>query len=80
MFARLVSAFVFICLSQSGLAASSMAQNELDIYSSIEKLDKINYLPALLPVIFRHSDFIGLTEEQRNVALDMVYDRRRSIH
>jgi hypothetical protein len=41
-----------------------MDQNELDIYSSIEKLDKINYLPSLLPVIFKHKDFIGLTEEQ----------------
>ena len=64
MIARLVSAFIFICLSQSGLAASLMDQNELDIYSSIVKLDKINYLPSLLPVIFKHKDFIGLTEEQ----------------
>ena len=64
MFARLVSAFIFICLSQSSLAASSMDQNEPDIYSSIEKLDRINFLPALLPVIFKHKDFIGLTEEQ----------------
>jgi hypothetical protein len=64
MIARLVSAFLFIFLSQFSLASSSMDQEELDLHSSIDKLDRINYLPALLPVIFRHSDFIGLTKDQ----------------
>ena len=64
MIARLVSAFLFISLSQLSFASSSLDQEELDLHSSIEKLDRINYLPALLPVIFRHSDFIGLTEDQ----------------
>ena len=64
MVARLVSAFLFIFLSHLSLANSSMDQEELDLHSSIDKLDRINYLPALLPVIFRHSDFIGLTQDQ----------------
>jgi hypothetical protein len=64
MIARLVSAFLFIFLSQLSLANSSLDQEELDLHSSIDKLDRINYLPALLPVIFKHKDFIGLTEEQ----------------
>ena len=64
MAARLIPALVMIVLSHSSFAGSSLDQKELDIYSSIEKLDKINYLPTLLPVIFKHKDFIGLTEEQ----------------
>ena len=42
------------------------ASDQLDarIESSIEKLDKINYLPVLLPVILNNRDFIGLNEEQ----------------
>lgn len=64
MVARLVPAFIIISLSQLSFAGSSMEQEELDFNSSIEKLDRINYLPALLPVIFKHRDFIGLTDEQ----------------
>ena len=63
MVARLVPALVFFLFSQFSFAGSSTGQTKLDI-KSIEKLDKINYLPALLPVIFRHRDFIGLTDEQ----------------
>lgn len=64
MVTRLVSAFLFLFLSQLSLASSSMDHEKPDFHSSIEKLDRINYLPALLPVIFRHSEFIGLTEDQ----------------
>ena len=64
MAARFIPALVTLLLSHPSFAGSSVEQKELDIYSSIEKLDKINYLPTLLPVIFKHKDFIRLTEEQ----------------
>jgi hypothetical protein len=64
MVIRLVPAFLLMFLSQLSLANSSSDQADLDFYSSVEKLDRINYLPALLPLIFKHSDFIGLSEQQ----------------
>lgn len=64
MINRLVPAFLLMFLSQLCLANSLSDQADLDFYSSIEKLDRINYLPALLPLIFKHSDFIGLSDEQ----------------
>ncbi len=61
---RIFSASVFLFISQLSFAGSALAQKALDIESSIEKLDSINYLPNLLPVILRNKDFIGLTDEQ----------------
>lgn len=55
---------ILLFTSQSGFAGSTAGQGTPDIDSSIEKLDNINYLPSLLPVIIRHKDFIGLTDEQ----------------
>lgn len=55
---------ILLFTSQSSFAGSAASQGKLDIDSSIEKLDNINYLPSLLPVIIRHKDFIGLTDEQ----------------
>ena len=55
---------ILLFTSQLSFAGSTVNQGTLDIDLSIEKLDNINYLPSLLPVIIRHKDFIGLTDEQ----------------
>ena len=60
------------------LAASLMAsppliaddENEqLEIETYVSKLDKINYLPSLLPVIMENSDVIELSDEQMETLL-----------
>lgn len=61
---RILFTLALFFISQLCLAGSSSHQKELDIEASIEKLDKINYLPNMLPVILENQDFIGLTEEQ----------------
>ncbi len=58
--------FTLFCIVayQPGIAGPAMEQQPLDVESSIEKLDKINYLPNLLPLILDNRGFIGLTDEQ----------------
>ena len=45
---------------------------ELELAS--EKLDKINYLPLLMPIIIKNKDFIGLTQKQ----VDELNDWRKT--
>ena len=61
---RFIFTLYCVCISQFSFADSTFERKTLDIESSIEKLDKINYLPNLLPVILKNRDFIGLTEDQ----------------
>ena len=61
---RILFIFVFFIISSMSYAGSALEQKSLDIESSIAKLDRISYLPNLLPVILKNSDFIGLTDEQ----------------
>lgn len=61
---RIIFLLLILPATQPGLAGSTVDLDENDINSSIEKLDRLNYLPALLPVIMNNTDFIGLTEEQ----------------
>lgn len=64
MDSRIIFSFLFILATQACFAESTPDHETIDINSSIEKLDKINYLPSLLPVILKNKDFIGLTDEQ----------------
>jgi hypothetical protein len=64
MRSRINLSFLFLLVTQVSIAASAPDQDQLDIEASIAMLDKINYLPNLLPVILNNKDFIGLTEEQ----------------
>ena len=66
MGARIFVIFVFLLSTHPVLAGSSLDPKTLDVESSIQKLDRINYLPNLLPVILKNRDFIGLTDEQVN--------------
>jgi len=61
---RILFTLTLFFLSQLSFADSTPGQKEHDIESSIEKLDRINHLPNLLPVIITNKDFIGLTDEQ----------------
>ena len=61
---KLLITLLFICSSQVSHAESLLDQKELEIESYIVKLDKVNYLPNLLPIILKNKDFIGLTDDQ----------------
>jgi len=61
---RIIFLLLFLPVTLSAFAGSTTGPDDLDINSSIEKLDRIHYLPNLLPVIMSNTDFIGLTEEQ----------------
>jgi len=52
--------------TQLAYAEPSEEQIRRDLDQAIQKLDKINYLPNLLPIIINNRDFIGLTEAQIN--------------
>ena len=45
-------------------ADSTTDQNILDMQQQLDRLNKVNFHPNLLPVILRNSDFMGLTDEQ----------------
>lgn len=56
---------ISICLmTQLALAEPTVDQIRHDLDHVINKLDKINYLPDLLPIIINNKDFIGLTPKQ----------------
>lgn len=57
-------ALLFFCVTQVSYAESSIDRKELEMESYIVKLDKVNYLPNLLPMILKNKDFIGLTDDQ----------------
>lgn len=64
MGARLFFIFAALLVTPTAIAGSAPEQQALEIESTIEKLDRINYLPNMLPVILKNRDFIGLTDEQ----------------
>jgi len=53
----------------SGSALANLSDNDLLLEQHAEKLDKINYLPALLPVILDNRDIIELTDSQFDTLL-----------
>lgn len=53
----------------SGSALADLSDSDRLLEQHAEKLDKINYLPALLPVILDNRDVIELTDDQFNTLL-----------
>lgn len=45
-------------------AESTLDQENSDLELAIQKLDKVNYLPQLMPIIMNNKDIIGLTQKQ----------------
>lgn len=66
-----VSIFLVTPLAFAG-AMLDLKDPELELVS--EKLDKINYLPLLMPIIIKNKDFIGLTQKQ----VDELNDWRKT--
>ena len=53
----------------SGSALADLSDSDRLLEQHAEKLDKINYLPALLPVILDNRDVIELTDDQVDTLL-----------
>lgn len=64
---RTLLALLVLSFTSATFAGSVPEQFTAETELPIEKLDRINHLPDLLPVILENSDFIGLTEEQTAV-------------
>ena len=58
-----------VCLLASPPLIADDENEQLEIETYVSKLDKINYLPSLLPVIIENSDVIELSDEQMETLL-----------
>ena len=61
---RIFLGLAFLFLSHPGYTGSIADNESAGIEASITKLDRIHFLPNMLPVILENKDFIGLTDDQ----------------
>jgi hypothetical protein len=71
--ARRLGAVVFLLCAFLTVRATDLSQtaplSDLQwdgVHAQVSLLDKVAYLPSILPVIMKHRDAIGLTDEQTN--------------
>jgi len=70
---------LFISITGTALAETESNELKIEQYQYIEKLDKINFLPSLLPVIIENSDVIELTDKQLEVLLEWREQNREVV-
>ena len=61
---------ILISIISSAVAATDNDEVKIDRHKNLEKLDKTNFLPSLLPVILENSDVIELTDKQVETLLE----------
>ena len=61
---RILFAISVLLVTQFTFAESTLDRESSDLKLAIQKLDKVNYLPQLMPIIHNNKDFIGLTQKQ----------------
>lgn len=71
---RMLFTITALLVTHFAFAESTLDRKSADLELAFQKLDKINYLPKLLPIIFNNKDFIGLTQKQ----VDDLDDWRKS--
>ncbi len=62
-----ISLIAFFLITETATAEFSNGKDHIEPY--VEKLDKINFLPGMLPVIIENSDAIELTDQQLDTLL-----------
>ena len=73
----IISIYLLTVLQTNAIAGPSDNQVELEQYAA--SLDKLNFLPTLLPLIIDNSDVIGLTDEQLNTLLEWRKNNREDV-
>jgi len=61
---RLLFAISVFLVTPFASAEPALDIESADLELAIQKLDKVNYLPQLMPVILNNRDIIGLTQKQ----------------
>lgn len=77
--ALLTTLAIFSLLTDLAVAESGINAEKMEQYRYIEKLDKINFLPSLLPVIIENSDVIELNDEQLAILLEWREKNREDV-
>ena len=76
---RIIFTALIVFNSGTVFAEPDVSDHEIDQNQHIEKLDKISFLPSLLPVIIENSDVIELTDEQLQKLLDWRTKNREDV-
>lgn len=61
---RILFAISVLLVTQFAFAESTLDRENSDLELAIQKLDKVNHMPQLMPIIHNNKDFIGLTQKQ----------------
>jgi len=61
---RILFAISALLVSQFAHADATLDQENTDLEHAVQTLDKVNYLPQLMPIIMNNKDIIGLTQKQ----------------
>lgn len=70
---------VYSLLTATAVAEADNNESKIKQHQYIEKLDKINFLPSLLPVIIENSDVIELTDNQLQGLLEWRDKNRQEV-
>ena len=69
LFTALISFVLVTNITITNTASATLSNDQRDIEQHVEKLNQINFLPNLLPVIINNSDILELSDEQLNKLL-----------
>lgn len=61
---RILFAISALLVTQFVSAGPTLDQHDSDLELAVQTLDKVNYLPQLMPLIMNNKDIIGLTQKQ----------------
>jgi hypothetical protein len=61
---RILFAISALLATQLAHANSTLDEENIDLELAVQTLDKVNYLPQLMPIIMNNKDIIGLTQKQ----------------
>lgn len=76
---RTLSLCLTVFISISAHAENEREQQTLEQHQYIEQLDRVNFLPSLLPLIIENSDIIELTDGQLQTLLQWREKNRDAV-
>ncbi len=79
LFTALFSFVLVTNIAITNTASATLSNDQRDIEQHVEKLNQINFLPNLLPVIINNSDILELSDEQLNKLLTWRDTNRENV-